>query len=548
MNIFLNRKQHTNGFVLPTVLVLSVVLMTLGLSVFQLTSSIARSLTDQYWQRLSKQTAQAGVSYVSACVDQGLSPSTWPASITQDNTCLGASLGTQASVFTNSSDTNPIPNPYRSNFTIYRPTTSGDGIPKARVVGSVNILNTAGSTIKTYTYEMLAIVNGPTQAYTQIVAGYKHTCGLTDGKVYCWGSNAVDPPTNNNTITGQLGIGSASTNVTTPNLVGGLLSGKFVTSVSAGRNFTCAVANGQVYCWGANGSGQLGNNSTTSSAVPVSAYTGQLVNKRVTAISAGTDFACAVANGQVYCWGNGANGQHGNSTTNTTSTPDTAVTGITNADALSAGGNHTCALMNGTPYCWGGGANGQLGNGATPATQSSPVAVAIGGAFVYKIYANNTFTCALALTGLPYCWGNNSNGQLGTNNTTSYATAQPVNTTNVVGLITDMSSSSSSEYHACLMANGNAFCWGTGSSGQLGNNATSQNNRPVAVDTSGLLPTNRTITNITTGGIHTCALAEGQPYCWGSGVAGSLGNGVDNASCGCTNSPNSVPKKTINSY
>lgn len=553
MKIFLNHKQHTNGFVLPTVLVLSVVLMTLGLSVFQLTSSIARSLTDQYWQKLSKQTAQAGVSYVSACIDQGLSPSTWPTSITQDNTCLGASLGTQANIFTNSSDTNPIPNPYRSNFTIYRPTTGGDGIPKARVVGSVNILNTAGSTIKTYTYEMLAIVNGPTQAYTQIVAGYKHTCGLTDGKVYCWGSNAVDPPTTNNTITGQLGIGSTSTNVTTPNLVGGLLSGKFVTSVSAGRNFTCAVANGQVYCWGANGSGQLGNNSTTYSAVPVSAYTGQLVNKRVTAIGTGTDFACALANGQVYCWGEGSNGQHGNNpaTPSDTSVPDTAVATLTNVLSLSVGGNHACAIMGPAAYCWGNGSSGQLGNGATPATQKTPVQVAgtgAGAAYVNKIYANNNYTCALAIGSSPYCWGANGSGQLGNNSTSNASSPQPLNTSNIVGLITDMTTSSASEYHTCALANGNAFCWGAGSAGQLGNNGTSQSNIPVAVNTSGLLPTNRTITNITTGGIHTCALAEGQPYCWGSGVAGSLGNGVDNASCGCTYSPNSVPRKTINSY
>ncbi len=227
---------------------------------------------------------------------------------------------------------------------------------------------------------------------------------------------------------------------------------------------------------------------------------------------------------------------------------DTAVTGMSNVDALSAGGNHACALANGTPYCWGNGGSGQLGNGATPATQSTPVAVTTGGAFVYKIYANNNYTCALALTGLPYCWGYNNNGQLGNNNTTSYSTPQPLDTTNVVGLITDMTSSTVSEYHTCLIANGNAFCWGGGWAGQLGNNATSQNNRPVAVNTSGLLPTNRTITSITTGGSHTCALAEGQPYCWGKGAAGNLGDGVDNTTCSCDYFPNPVPKKTVNSY
>lgn len=494
------QKKQT-GFVLPTVLVLSIVLLTLGLSVFQLSSNVARSLTDQYWQRMSKQAAQAGVSYMSACVDQGLSASTWPTTITQDNNCLGTTLGSYTSLFTNTTDTNPSPSPYKSSFTIYRPTTGTDGIPKARVVGTVEVLNTAGTTvIKSYTTDMLGIVNGSTRSFTQIGAGYKHTCGLTDGRVYCWGSNAVDPPTADNTITGQLGTGSSSIDATTPTLVGGALSGKFVTSLSVGYNFTCAIANGQV-----------------------------------------------------YCWGNGSHGQHGNNTTNTTNTPDTVVSTITNVSSLSVGANHACAIANGTGYCWGNGASGQLGNGTYNDPQRTPAQVAgsgPGSALVNKIFANNNYTCALVIGAVPYCWGYNEFGQLGTgsNSTFYYNTAQPLNTSNIVGIITDMTASPSSTYHTCALANGNAYCWGTGWAGQLGNNSTALSNRPVAVNTSGLLPTNRTITNIAAGGAHTCALAEGQPYCWGKGAAGSLGDGVDNASCGCDYYPNSVPKKTINTY
>ncbi len=547
------QKKQT-GFVLPTVLVLSIVLLTLGLSVFQLSSNVARSLTDQYWQRMSKQAAQAGVSYMSACVDQGLSASTWPTTITQDNNCLGTTLGSYTSLFTNTTDTNPSPSPYKSSFTIYRPTTGTDGIPKARVVGTVEVLNTAGTTvIKSYTTDMLGIVNGSTRSFTQIGAGYKHTCGLTDGRVYCWGSNAVDPPTADNTITGQLGTGSSSIDATTPTLVGGALSGKFVTSLSVGYNFTCAIANGQVYCWGDNSMGQLGNGNNTSYNTPQLVNSGTLSGKTVAAVGAGGDFACAIANGQVYCWGNGSHGQHGNNTTNTTNTPDTVVSTITNVSSLSVGANHACAIANGTGYCWGNGASGQLGNGTYNDPQRTPAQVAgsgPGSALVNKIFANNNYTCALVIGAVPYCWGYNEFGQLGTgsNSTFYYNTAQPLNTSNIVGIITDMTASPSSTYHTCALANGNAYCWGTGWAGQLGNNSTALSNRPVAVNTSGLLPTNRTITNIAAGGAHTCALAEGQPYCWGKGAAGSLGDGVDNASCGCDYYPNSVPKKTINTY
>ncbi|MDO8336044.1 MAG: hypothetical protein Q7T74_04680 [Candidatus Saccharibacteria bacterium] len=611
MKIFYNKKTDSNGFVLPTVLVLSVVLLTLGLSVFQLTSSIARSLTDQYWQRLAKQTSQAGVSYVSACVDQGLSPSTWPTLITQDTTCLGGSLSTSVpTVHSNYTDKNPgtgtlctpnpttcspdtTPSPYKTTFTVKRPEIGADSIAKARIVGKVEFQSSAQkditgkyivsngillrNTVRTYTYETVIIVNGPTQAFTQISAGKKHVCALTDGRVYCWGSNAanpfaISPDTTDNTITGQLGIGSSAINVNKPSLVGGLLASKFVTSISSGSNFTCAIANGAVYCWGANNMGQLGNGNNTTSNVPVAvkADTGTLAGKRVTDISAGQDFACALSNGAVYCWGNGASGQHGNGTNNTTNIPDAAVSTIGRVSAISAGASHICAVDGGVAeagagYCWGNGTNGQLGDGAT-SSRTSPVKVyntgvpsgTPSGRYVKKIYANKSYTCALAYGAEPYCWGYNSNGQLGNNSTTQQTITSPVTTnivvstpppvTNVVGLMTDMTSSSSAEYHTCALANGNAFCWGKNDRGQIGNNSTTQALYPRAVDTSGLLPTDRTITAITTGGDFTCALAEGQPYCWGSGVAGQLGNGVDNTSCGCTNSQNLVPKKTINTY
>ena len=92
----------------------------------------------------------------------------------------------------------------------------------------------------------------------------------------------------------------------------GALAGKTVTSITAGGGHTCAIADGRAYCWGANGFGDLGNNSTTNSWVPVAVDTsGVLHNKSVTAISAGGMHTCAIADGRAYCWGDNQYGPLG---------------------------------------------------------------------------------------------------------------------------------------------------------------------------------------------------------------------------------------------
>ena len=105
-------------------------------------------------------------------------------------------------------------------------------------------------------------------------------------------------------------------------MVQGLPSG--VTAITAGTYHTCAIANGLAYCWGANGFGELGDGTTTTTYQPVQVK--NLTN--VTAISAGAypdpngyDETCAVATGNVYCWGSNAYGQLGDGTTIDSSVP-----------------------------------------------------------------------------------------------------------------------------------------------------------------------------------------------------------------------------------
>ena len=127
--------------------------------------------------------------------------------------------------------------------------------------------------------------------------------GPTPGRAVSWGSNSKGELGNNSTTGSSVPVAVD---------MSGALAGKAVTAVTAGGYYTCAVADGKAYCWGYNDSGQLGDNSINDSPVPVAVDTsGALAGETVTAISAGRSHTCAVADGKAYCWGYNGSGQLG---------------------------------------------------------------------------------------------------------------------------------------------------------------------------------------------------------------------------------------------
>ncbi len=261
-----------------------------------------------------------------------------------------------------------------------------------------------------------------------------------------------------------------------PVATSGVLNGKTVTAITAGIGHTCAVADGRAYCWGRNDSGELGNNSSTDSTVPVPVATSGVLNGRtVTAISAGDYHSCAVAEGRAYCWGANGYGELGDSGS-TDSTVPVAVdsSGVLNGEtvtAISAGLQHTCAVADGRAYCWGANYYGLLGNNSIDVSQI-PVAVDTGGVL---------------------------NGKTVTAISTGFY------------------------YHTCAVAEGEAYCWGLNENGQLGNNSTTDSKVPVAVATTGILA-GKTITQVAVGSSYTAVLAAAVPQP-PTGVAGVPGNG-----------------------
>jgi serine/threonine protein kinase/alpha-tubulin suppressor-like RCC1 family protein len=230
-----------------------------------------------------------------------------------------------------------------------------------------------------------------------ITAGASHSCAIDqNGVAWCWGSNSR----------GQLGD-STSRDTNVPSPVGGA---RRFTAISAGWNFTCAIdADGHAFCWGDDSGGQLGDSTTASARrlpVPVSG------GLSFVSISAGNSHACGVTRqGDAYCWGKNGSGQLGDGTTTDRSTP-VRVKASTRFASITTGGVHTCAV---TPeadaYCWGKNSYGQLGDGGTT-DRSVPTRVAGAHSFA-TLRAFGSHTCGSAVTGEAFCWGYNLEGQLG---------------------------------------------------------------------------------------------------------------------------------------
>jgi alpha-tubulin suppressor-like RCC1 family protein len=143
-----------------------------------------------------------------------------------------------------------------------------------------------------------------------------------------------------------------------------------------------------------------------------------------------------------------------------------------------------------------------------------------------SIDAGYQHTCALDSDGQAYCWGNNYNGQLGNATTTTSAAPVAVSTSGVLSgrSLTDINAGGQTT--CALSASGEAFCWGMGWSGAMGNGTSAEvNASPVAVDASGVL-SGVTLTQISLGGLSVCGVSDvGRVYCWGGNSLGQLGIG-----------------------
>ncbi|MBK7590113.1 MAG: fibronectin type III domain-containing protein [Betaproteobacteria bacterium] len=367
-------------------------------------------------------------------------------------------------------------------------------------VTATNVVGASLSSVASNAAVPKAIL-GMTDA-VKIAAGNLHSCAITNaGEAKCWGDNG----------SGQIGDGSSDTRLSPAKVSG--LSG--VTAIDGGSRHSCAVKGaGEVWCWGLNDSGQLGDGDPSIERhlepVPVSGLASD-----ATAVALGGLHTCALANvGATYCWGNNASGQLGNFTQTSSAVPVRVTVLGSNVLSIAAGADHSCAVGgSGTVGCWGSNAFGQLGTG-DKVDRGSPPPGGIGTGVA--VVAGDAHSCSLTSDGGVKCWGDNSHGQLGDDSTTERLV--PVD---VVGLATGVTAIAAGGSHTCaLLSSGGVKCWGRNADAQLGDNSTIQRLTPV--DVVGL---DSGVTAIAAGLNHSCALtALGEARCWGNNANGQLGD------------------------
>jgi alpha-tubulin suppressor-like RCC1 family protein len=244
-----------------------------------------------------------------------------------------------------------------------------------------------------------------------VAAGARHTCAIAaDGRVVCWGDNQR----------GQLGADLNAVPQSGPVMVtrgGMLLEGVLV--VEAGDDWTLAQTGGSVYSWGANDTGQLGNDAVLDRdyAEPVLGVSSD------PGIAAGSGHGCVTQPDGIRCWGDNGKGQLGREATSGHNPAGLVEAPFSPPATPVAGGAHTCALAGGTVYCWGDNGAGQLGVSGAGESQT-PQAVPVGA--VATLAAGRQHTCALTGDGRLYCWGANDRGQLGDGTTTGGPTPRRV--------------------------------------------------------------------------------------------------------------------------
>jgi alpha-tubulin suppressor-like RCC1 family protein len=276
------------------------------------------------------------------------------------------------------------------------------------------------------------------------------------------------------------------------------------TAIATGDSHSLALrSDGTVWAVGANGSGELGDGTTTNRRTPerVSGLTS------IQAIAVGDDHSLALStNGTVWAWGNNEYGQLGDGTNTNRSTP-VQVTNLINVQAIAAGDEHSIALlMDGTVWAWGRNEFGQLGNNTT-SDRNIPVPVRLDESLrIQAIAASGNHSMALQTDGTVWAWGEKIR--------------RPRSIPGRIPNLTGVQAIAAGPSHSlALRSDGSISAWGSNLSGELGDGTTNYADNPVQV--AGL--TN--VTAIAAGSTHSVAVrSDGTVFAWGGNRYGQLGD------------------------
>ncbi len=295
-----------------------------------------------------------------------------------------------------------------------------------------------------------------------------------------------------------------------------------------------AAPAGEAYGAGFNEYGQLGNGQTanTYAFAPLSGPA------EVVQVSPGHNASIALlSNGTVETSGYNLHGELGDGSTTERDVPE-LIPGLTGATAVSEGSSQSFAVLSGgTVDGWGFNEHGELGDGETNsggcACVASPKAVesvAGEGALSGVVAISSGFydTIALLSTGKVVAWGYNYYGELGDGSTTESPRPVPVQGVGGGGELSGVVAISAGAYHnMALLSNGTVVTWGLNEHGELGDEATSQSDVPVAVKGVGGVGVLSGVAAISAGNFFSVALlSSGAVDAWGYNYRYELGNGT----------------------
>lgn len=341
------------------------------------------------------------------------------------------------------------------------------------------------------------------KTFTQFAIGGSHACAIEDGgggtpgPAWCWGKNDHVQLGFDDHVDRDFNAPVQATN------------GQLLRSIAAVGQATCAVTTArELACWGSPSSGHLGADVTDDTSYLV-VDNGHPWSR----VAMGDNHLCAVAGGDVYCYGDDRDGALGDGKFDDHRELGAALAGVETTTEITASDHYSCALAvdQKTVHCWGSNESGELGTGVVATKVVPSLAVmAPGGEQIEHVISGSAHSCALVTStssqaGAIYCWGLNDNRQV-----------DPKSSEMMIALPRkafpdDVREIVAGDSHNCAIVAADdtkAHCWGANDSEQLG--------RAGAAGENDVISANEW-TTLGAGGNTACGLDinEGKLSCWG---------------------------------
>ncbi len=359
-----------------------------------------------------------------------------------------------------------------------------------------------------------------------VAAGWRYTVALkTDGTVWTWGTSTIVDGSNVpvrfgdlddwKSITAGVNVwaaidGDRAVTIAGEGVTPAALAGPW-DSISVSGHHYCGLQGDDLYCWGQNQNGQVGDGSNLDDVpapVPIRP------DKRWRAVQAGYLHTCAVDDdGALWCWGDNDRGQVGLADLDAEPHMPEIVDGVSDADAVTGAFDTTCASQaSGTSWCFGEGRSGEVGDAnADPASIGARTVVSV---VFEQLSAGFAHTCGLNFQSIAFCWGDDSSGQLGDGDLGHHVVPTIVDDSEFWDTV------SVGPRHACVSSvDRDTYCWGKNGHGQLGDGSTVRRGALTRVVGYGYA-------SISAGMDHTCGIRPDETlWCWGASARGQLGLG-----------------------